>query len=183
MMRTTARSSTSSVMGAAINTRSLLRATTTSGGVDDASDDGDGFSRVAVDNITTMATHYYPTKEVNSSIRTSITTHVTSQQDYPIMSWGFLWGSFVVVILFASWQVYLEHTNFKARMMGSDGNANGNMNDSPSTNNIHGGGGIVVDGEQSPVSSSDLARSRVSFPHKLLLLAPLLSSFFCCCCT
>lgn len=123
---------------------------------------GNSLHNVAVDNnITTEATYYYPSKAVNSSITTSVTIHVTPQQ-YHLMNWGFLWGGFIVTILFASWQIYLENKNFKARMMGSDGR-NSNM-ESPSNNNIHvvGGGGGVVDGEHTPVSSSDLTRSRVS---------------------
>jgi hypothetical protein len=56
---------------------------------------------------------YYP-HAGNSSITTSVTIVVTPAQ-YHLVSWGVLWGGFLLGIILASYQVRLENLWFASR--------------------------------------------------------------------
>lgn len=65
------------------------------------------------DSFVSSHSKYYP-HGGNSSITTSVTIHVTPEH-YHILNWSILWGSFILGIVLASYQVRLENQQFASR--------------------------------------------------------------------
>jgi hypothetical protein len=89
------------------------------------------------------SSRYYPHESGNSSLTTSVTIRVTPEH-FHLISWGILWGGFVLAILIAAWQVRIENQWFTTRRREVEQ------------------GSTAPSGDGEAVSSADLSRSRVS---------------------
>jgi hypothetical protein len=74
--------------------------------------DSDHYYRHVRRNTMHSSSYSYYPHESNSTLKTSITIHVTPQH-YHLISWAILWGCFVAVIIFAAIQVHYENAWFE----------------------------------------------------------------------
>lgn len=123
--------------------------------IDDAADDDPDYRHLSNDSTNNYYRQHSGSHGSNYTFQASVTIRVTPHDDF-FVSWGILWGLFVLASLVAAYQVVKEHRILESRrQQGDESEAPGAVSSSGSSV-----GAIAGDGES--VSTADETRALVS---------------------